>query len=130
MKDDIGPDELLTILKDRFDKNMHRHNGLKWTDVQARLEANPEKIRSLQEMERIGGEPDVVGFDSETGEFVFVDCSGESPKGRRSVCYDSEALESRKEHRSADSAVEMAAAMGIELSSSDRRHSFRYEIFV
>lgn len=109
--------ELLRTLKTRFEKNMNRHPGLDWAGVQARLEANPEKLWSLHEMERTGGDPDVVGFDSQTGEYIFVDCSPESPKGRRSLCYDPEALESRKEHKPAGSAVGMAAAMGIELLS-------------
>jgi hypothetical protein len=108
-------DELLKTLKARFQQNMSRHKGLEWVKVQARLEANPDKLWSLGEMERTGGEPDVVGQDKKTGEFIFYDCSAESPKGRRSVCYDSEALESRKEHKPDDSAVGMADAMGIEL---------------
>jgi hypothetical protein len=106
---------LLGTLKARFEKNMNRHNGLRWTAVQARLEANPETLWSLHEMERTGGEPDVVGHDTKTGEYVFYDCSAESPKGRRSVCYDGEAREARKEHKPKDSAMEMAAAMGIEI---------------
>lgn len=109
--------ELLRTLKTRFEKNMNRHPGLDWTGVQARLEANPAKLWSLHEMERTGGEPDVVGFDSQTGECIFYDCAAESPKGRRSLCYDPEALESRKEHKPADSAIGMAEAMGIELLS-------------
>lgn len=107
--------ELLKGLEARFEKNMKRHNGLKWADVQARLEANAEKLWSLHEMERTGGEPDVVGQDKKTGEYIFFDCSAESPKGRRSLCYDREALEARKENKPKDSAVDMAAAMGIEL---------------
>jgi hypothetical protein len=106
---------LLGTLKARFEKNMNRHNGLRWTAVQARLEANPETLWSLHEMERTGGEPDVVGHDTKTGEYVFYDCSAESPKGRRSVCYDGEAREARKEHKPKDSALEMAAAMGLEI---------------
>jgi hypothetical protein len=106
---------LLTVLKDRFEKNMDRHEGLEWAGVLARLDANPEKLWSLSEMERTGGEPDVVGHDATTGEYVFYDCSAESPKGRRSVCYDREGLEARKEHRPADSALDMAAAMGVEI---------------
>src|SRR5687767_2631249 len=98
--------DLLQVLKDRFEKNKSRHKGLDWADLQARLEANPEKFWSLYEMERTGGEPDVVGQDVKTGEFIFYDCSAESPKGRRSVCYDREALDSRKEHKPADSAVD------------------------
>jgi hypothetical protein len=111
---------LLGILKARFEQNMHRHRGLDWADVQARLEANAEKVRSLHEMERTGGEPDVVGHDVKTGEYIFCDCSAESPKGRRSVCYDREALQSRKEHKPADSAMAMAAAMGVELLAEEQ----------
>ena len=107
--------ELLKGLKARFEKNMNRHKGIAWADVQAKLEANADKLRSLSEMEKTGGEPDVVGHDKATGEFVFYDCSAESPNGRRSLCYDSEALDARKEAKPADSAVNMAAAMGIEL---------------
>jgi hypothetical protein len=106
---------LLKALKARFEKNMNRHHGLLWTAVQARLEVNPEKLWSLHEMERTGGEPDVVGHDKKTGEYVFYDCAAESPKGRRSVCYDREALEARKEHKPKNSATDMAAAMGIEI---------------
>ena len=113
-------EELLKTLKARFEKNMNRHKGLEWTKVQAKLEANTEKLWSLSEMERTGGEPDVVGFDKKTGEYSFYDCSAESPKGRRSVCYDREALESRKEHKPKDSAVEMATAMGIELLTEEQ----------
>jgi hypothetical protein len=106
---------LLAALKARFEKNMSRHKGLEWTKVQARLEADSEKLRSLGEMETTGGEPDVVGRDKKTGEYVFYDCSAESPNGRRSFCYDGEALESRKEHKPKNSAIDAAAAMGIEL---------------
>jgi Protein of unknown function (DUF4256) len=106
---------LLETLKARFEKNMNRHRGLQWTAVQARLEANLEKLWSLAEMEQTGGEPDVVDHDKKTGEYVFYDCSAESPKGRRSVCYDREALEARKEHKPKNSATDMAAAMGIEM---------------
>jgi hypothetical protein len=109
--------ELLRTLKARFEKHMKRHQGLQWAAVQARLEANPEKLWSLHEMERTGGEPDVVGHDKKNGEYVFYDCSAESPKGRRSVCYDREALEARKEHKPKNSATDMAAAMGIEILS-------------
>jgi len=112
--------ELLRVLKARFEKNMHRHKGLEWTKVQARLGAHSEKLRSLHEMERTGGEPDVVGHDKNTGEYIFYDCSEESPKGRRSVCYDGEALESRKEHKPKDSAANMAASMGIELLTEEQ----------
>ena len=108
-------EELLSILKARFEKNMDRHKGIEWAKVQARLEANPEKLWSLDDMETTGGEPDVVDYDKKTGEYIFYDCSAESPKGRRSVCYDPEALESRKEHKPGNSAMGMAAAMGIEL---------------
>lgn len=113
-------DELLTILRDRFEKNMGRHRELEWAEVRAKLETNTEKIWSLNEMESTGGEPDVVDFDRDTGEYIFCDCSAESPKGRRSICYDREALESRKEHRPENSAVDMAAAMGIELLSEEQ----------
>ncbi|MGG4344116.1 DUF4256 domain-containing protein [Paenibacillus lautus] len=113
-------EELLTTLKARFEKNMNRHKGLEWADVQAKLVANPEKLWSLHEMEITGGEPDVVGHDNKTGEYIFYDCSAESPKGRRSLCYDREALESRKEHKPKNSAVEMATAMGIELLSEEQ----------
>nr|WP_301553468.1 DUF4256 domain-containing protein [Desulfuribacillus stibiiarsenatis] len=113
-------EELLGILKDRFEKNMSRHEGLEWSKVQAKLEVNIEKLWSLSEMERTGGEPDVVGLDKDTDESTFYDCSMESPKGRRSVCYDREALESRKEHKPENSAIEMAADMGIELLTEDQ----------
>jgi hypothetical protein len=108
-------DELVRTLKARFEKHMNRHKGLKWTDVHAKLEGNAGKLWSLNEMERTGGEPDVVGRDRETGEYTFYDCSAESPKGRRSVCYDREALQSRKENKPKASAMGMAANMGIEL---------------
>lgn len=108
-------EELLIALKARFEKNMIRHNEFKWADVRAKLEASPKKLWSINEMERTGGEPDVVGFDMKTGEYIFYDCSSESPIGRRSVCYDREGLESLKEHRPEYSEIEMAAAMGIEL---------------
>lgn len=108
-------DELLQALQARFERHMSRHQGLAWVKVQARLEANAEKLWALHEMERTGGEPDVTGHDQKSGELLFVDCAAESPKGRRSVCYDGEALESRKEHKPAASAMEMAAAMGIVL---------------
>jgi len=113
-------DQLLSTLKSRFEKNMGRHKGLEWAKVQDRLLANPEKLTSLHEMEKTGGEPDVVGYDKKTGEFVFFDCAEESPKGRRSICYDREALESRKENKPKDSAVGMATSMGIELLSEDQ----------
>jgi hypothetical protein len=113
-------EELLRALKARFEKNMNRHQGLEWDKVRAKLEANAEKLWSLNEMERTGGEPDVVGHDKKTGEYIFYDCSADTPKGRRSVCYDGEALESRKEHKPKDSAVGMAAAMGIELLTEEQ----------
>lgn len=112
-------EDLLATLRDRFDKNTHRHGGVKWPEVQARLEANVEKLRSLHEMERTGGEPDVVGQDQKTGEFIFVDCSAESPKGRTSLCYDHEALDSRKEHKPKNSVVDLAGELGVELLSED-----------
>ena len=113
-------EELLSGLKARFEKNMNRHNGLAWAEVQAKLESNPEKLRLLCEMETTGGEPDVVGHDKKTGEYIFYDCSAQSPQGRRSVCYDREALETRKEHKPRDSATGMAAAMGIELLTEEQ----------
>ena len=116
-------DELLRILKARFDKNTKRHKGVEWAKVQARLEANPAKLWSLNEMETTGGEPDVVDYDKKTGEYIFCDCSPESPKDRRSVCYDSEALESRKEHKPKNNAIDMAATMGIEVLTEEQyRH--------
>lgn len=108
-------EELITVLKARFEKNINRHGDIEWAKVQSRLEANPKKLSSLHEMESTGGEPDVVGYDKTTGEYIFYDCSAESPKGRRSVCYDRAALESRKEHKPPNSAVDMATTMGIEL---------------
>ena len=113
-------DELLTALKTRFEKNMHRHEGLEWAKVKAKLEANAEKLWSLSEMERTGGEPDVVGYDKKTGEYIFFDCSAESPKDRRSLCYDREALDSRKQAKPKNSAMDMAAAMGIELLTEEQ----------
>lgn len=112
--------ELLAKLKDRFEKNMNRHKGVEWSGVRGRLESNPEKLRSLSEMERTGGEPDVVAQDKKTGELVFIDCSAESPVGRRSICYDREGLESRKENRPENCATDMAAAMGIEILTEDQ----------
>ncbi|GIO08064.1 hypothetical protein J31TS6_40920 [Brevibacillus reuszeri] len=111
---------LLQTLKARFEKNMNRHQGLDWASIQAKLEAHTEKLWSLHEMEKTGGEPDVVDYDDKTGEYIFYDCSAESPKGRRSVCYDREALESRKEHKPQNNAIEMAAAMGIELLTEEQ----------
>ena len=113
-------EELLKALKARFEKNMNRHPGLEWTGVKARLEAQPEKLWSLHEMEKTGGEPDVVGQDKKAGEYIFFDCSAESPDGRRSVCYDREGLDSRKEHKPKNNAQEMAAAMGIELLTEEQ----------
>ena len=113
-------EELLSALKARFEKNMNRHKGVEWAKVRAKLEANTEKLWSLSEMERTGGEPDVVGFDKKTSEYIFNDCSAESPKGRRSVCYDRKALESRKEHKPENNAVDMADAMGIELLTEEQ----------
>ena len=113
-------EELLRALKTRFEKNINRHKGLEWAKVQAKLEANPEKLWSLNEMERTGGEPDVVGFDKKTGEYAFYDCSVESPKDRRSVCYDREALDARKENKPKNSAMDMAAAMGVELLTEEQ----------
>jgi len=113
-------EELLGASKARFEKNMNRHQGLEWAQVRARLEANAEKLWSLNEMERTGGEPDVIGHDKKTGQYIFYDCAPESPKGRRSVCYDREALESRKEHKPKDSAMDMATAMGIELLTEEQ----------
>ncbi len=122
-KKDLSPkqrEELLRTLKARFEKNMNRHKGLEWAQVQAKLEANAEKLWSLTEMERTGGEPDVVGHDKKTGEYIFYDCSAESPKGRRSFCYDREALESRKEYKPKNNAVDMATAMGAELLTEEQ----------
>ncbi len=113
-------EELLRTLKARFAKNMNRHEGLEWAKVEAKLKADAEKLWSLNEMERTGGEPDVVGFDKKTGEYIFYDCSAESPKGRRSLCYDGEALAARKEHKPKDSATDVAAAMGIELLTEEQ----------
>lgn len=113
-------EELLRVLKTRFEKNMKRHKGIAWDKVQARLETNPEKLWSLDDMEVTGGEPDVVGYDNKTGEYIFYDCAAESPKGRRSVCYDHEALASRKEHKPENSAIGMAADMGIELLTEEQ----------
>ena len=113
-------EELFRTLKDRFEKNVNRHKGLEWAQVQAKLEANTEKLYSVNEMEITGGEPDVVGQDKKTGEYIFYDCSAESPKDRRSLCYDHEALEKRKEHKPVDSAINMAADMGIELLTEEQ----------
>ncbi|MCM3602994.1 DUF4256 domain-containing protein [Robertmurraya korlensis] len=113
-------EDLIKVLKARFEKNINRHKGLEWDNIQAKLEVNTEKLWSLYEMERTGGEPDVVGYDQEKDEYIFYDCSVESPKGRRSVCYDHEALESRKNHKPENSAINMASAMGIELLTEDQ----------
>src|SRR5712675_2707414 len=121
-KKDLSPEqreEFLRALRARFEKNMNRHKGLEWAQIQAKLEANAGKLWSLNEMERTGGEPDVVGHDKKTGEYIFYDCSAESPKGRRSLCYDGRALTSRKEHKPDGSAIDMAAAMGIEILSQE-----------
>lgn len=112
--------ELLKILKTRFEKNMNRHKDLQWAKVQAKIEADSEKLWSLHEMEKTGGEPDVVGYDKKTGEYIFYDCSAESPKGRRSLCYDREALETRKEYKPENSAVDMASDMGIEILTEEQ----------
>ncbi len=112
--------ELLNTLKTRFEKNMNRHKGLEWNKVQAKLDADTEKLWSLNEMERTGGEPDIVGFDKPTGAYIFYDCSAESPNGRRSFCYDKEALDARKENKPKDSAINMAAAMGIDILSEEQ----------
>src|ERR1700730_13944626 len=123
MKKELSPEhreELLSELKARFEENMNRHKGLEWAKAQAKLEANTKKLWSLSEMERTGGEPDVVGFDKKTGEYIFYDCSAESPKGRRSLCYDRQALDQRKEHKPKNNAIDMAAAMGIELLTEEQ----------
>ena len=123
MKKELSPkqrEELLNALQARFEKNMNRHKGLDWAKVQARLEASPEKLWSLSEMEKTGGEPDVVGHDKKTGEYVFFDCSAETPKGRVSVCYDREGLESRKEHKPKTTAIDLAGAIGIELLTEEQ----------
>jgi hypothetical protein len=123
MKKQLSPkqrEELLKVLKVRFEKNLNRHKGLDWAKVQAKLEANPEKLWSLNEMERTGGEPDVVGQNKETGEYIFFDCSAESPKGRTSFCYDREALASRKEYKPKNSVMDMAASMGVEILTEEQ----------
>jgi hypothetical protein len=122
-KKELSPgqrEELLRALKARFEKNMNRHKGLEWATVQGKLKGETQKLWSLHEMERTGGEPDVVGHDKKKGEYIFYDCSAESPKGRRSLCYDREALDSRKEHKPENNAIEMAAAMGIELLTEEQ----------
>ncbi|MBL7741625.1 MAG: DUF4256 domain-containing protein [Chitinophagaceae bacterium] len=123
IKKKLSPEQrsaLLIILKSRFEKNIKRHKGLEWTKVQAKLEASPEKLWSLSEMEATGGEPDVAGYDKKTGEYIFYDCVAESPAGRRSVCYDGEALASRKEHKPKNSAMDMAIAMGIAILTEEQ----------
>jgi len=123
MKKELSPkqrEELLKILKTRFEKNMNRHKNIDWAKVQAKLESNKEKLWSLNEMEKTGGEPDVVGHDKKTGEYVFYDCAPESPKGRRSLCYDHAALKSRKEHKPKDSAINMATTMGIDILTEEQ----------
>jgi len=122
-KKELSPEqreELFGALKARFEKNMHRHKGLEWANVQAKLDANAEKLRSLNEMEQTGGEPDVVDHDKKKGEYIFFDCSAESPKGRRSVCYDREGLESRKKYKPENTAIDMATVMGIELLTEEQ----------
>jgi len=122
-KKELSPkqrEEVLKALKDRFEKNLNRHKGMEWAKVQTKLEANAEKLWSLNEMERTGGEPDVVGHDKKTGEYIFYDCSAQSPKGRTSFCYDREALDSRKEFKPKNNAVDLAAAMGIELLTEEQ----------
>jgi hypothetical protein len=122
-KKNLSPEqqqEILGKLKARFEKNMNRHNGLEWAKVQARLEGNSEKLWSLNEMEETGGEPDVVDYDNKTGEYIFYDCSEESPKGRRSICYDREALESRKENKPKNNAIDMATDMGVEILTEEQ----------
>lgn len=122
-KKKLSPEQqntLLRTLRVRFEKNMNRHKGLAWEQIEAKLEANPAKLWSLQEMEKSGGEPDIVGYDKKTGEYIFYDCAAESPKGRRSICYDREALDARKEHKPANCAVDMAEEMGIELLTEEQ----------
>ena len=122
-KKNLSPEQrelLLGALQARFETNMNRHKGLEWAQVQTKLEANAEKLWSLNEMERTGGEPDIVGGDKRTGEYIFYDCSAESPKGRRNICYDREALDSRKQHKPENNALDMAAAMGIEILTEEQ----------
>jgi len=118
-------ESLLKVLKARFEKNMNRHKGFEWAKVESNLEANPQKLWSLGEMESTGGEPDVVGFHKETGEYIFYDCSAESPKGRRSLCYDREALEARKENKPKDSAINMASDLGIEILTEEQYYELQ-----
>lgn len=122
-KKELSPEqnrELILVLKERFEKNMSRHKGIEWAKIQAKLEASPEKLWSLDDMELTGGEPDVVSFDPKTGEYIFFDCSAESPKGRRSLCYDRKALDARKENKPANSVMDMAEEMGIELLNEEQ----------
>ncbi|HEY3389042.1 MAG TPA: DUF4256 domain-containing protein [Prolixibacteraceae bacterium] len=122
-KKELSPEQrenLLIVLKSRFEKNMNRHKGLEWVKIQTKLDANAEKLWSLNEMERTGGEPDVIGLDTNSGEYIFYDCSAESPVGRRNACYDREALESRKEYKPANNAIDLATAMGIELLTEEQ----------
>ena len=128
LKKELSPEqceELLRVLKARFEKNMNRHKGLEWPKIQAKLEVNIEKLWSLNEMERTGGEPDVVGHDKKTGEYIFYDCSAESPKGRRNVCYDREGQEERKKFKPENNAIDMAADMGIELLTEEQYREFQ-----
>ncbi len=118
-------DNLLSVLRNRFEKNTSRHKGISWPDVEAKLKASADKLWSLNEMERTEGEPDVIGFDKKTGEYTFCDCAAESPKGRRSVCYDHEALESRKEHKPENSAMQMAEDMGVEVLTVEQYHELQ-----
>ena len=118
-------DELISFLKSRFEKNKNLHKGIAWKDVQDRLEAKPNKIWSLHEMEKTGGEPDVVGQDKKTGEYIFYDCSADTPKGRRSICYDRKALDSRKAHKPANTAMDMAASMGVEILTEEQYRSLQ-----
>jgi len=123
MKNKLSPEqqeELLTVLEARFEKNMQRHKGIEWNKVLAKLQANPDKLWSLDEMERTEGEPDVIGYEKKTDEYIFYDCAAESPKGRRSICYDHEALEKRKENKPADSALNMAEEMGIKILNEEQ----------
>ncbi len=122
---DIETIELISNLQSRFEKNKKRHDNIEWTKVQAKLEAQPEKLWSLNEMEKTGGEPDVIGFDTDTNQYIFCDCSLESPKGRRSLCYDREALESRKEYKPVNSAIDVAKEMGIELLTEEQYHELQ-----
>jgi len=127
-KKELSPkqtDELLKILKDRFEKNMQRHKGLEWTKVQARLKSKPDKLSILNEMENTDGEPDVIGIDKKSGEFIFYDCASESPKARRSICYDRKALDSRKEHKPKNCAMDMAAEIGVEILSEEEYRSLQ-----